>query len=97
MAKYIDNENVQFLFVDTWESAEDKLQNAKDFMSKKNYLFHVLMDNDNKMVEDFNVQGIPTKFIIDKTGRIRFKAIGFSGTDDALVDELTTMIEMVDK
>ena len=94
MAKYKDNENVQFLFVDTWESAEDKLQNAKDFMRNKNYAFHVLMDNDNKMVEDYNVNGIPTKFILDKAGRIRFKAIGFSGNDDALVDELTTMIEL---
>ena len=97
LAKYKDNENVKFLFVDTWESAENKLQNAKDFMSKKNYPFHVLMDNDNKMVEDFNVNGIPTKFILDKAGRIRFKAIGFSGNDDALVDELTTMIELAAK
>ena len=94
LAKYKDNKNVKFLFIDTWESAEDKLQNAKDFMSKKNYPFHVLMDNDNKMVEDFNVRGIPTKFIIDKAGKIRFKAVGFNGNDDALVDELTTMIEI---
>lgn len=94
LTKYKDNENVQFLFVDTWESGEDKLQNAKDFMRNKNYAFHVLMDNDNEMVKDFNVRGIPTKFIIDKEGRIRFKAIGFSGNDDALVDELTTMIEI---
>ncbi len=94
LTKFKDNENIQFLFVDTWESGEDKAQNAKDFMSKKNYPFHVLMDNDNEMVKDYNVRGIPTKFIIDKTGNIRFKAIGFSGNDDALVDELTTMIEL---
>jgi thiol-disulfide isomerase/thioredoxin len=97
LSKYRNDDNVKFLFVDTWESGEDKVKNAKDFMSKKNYPFHVLMDNDNEMVKDFNVRGIPTKFIIDKTGRIRFKAIGFGGNDDALVDELTTMIELAGK
>ncbi len=55
------------------------------------------MDNDNKMVKDFNGNGIPAKFIIDKAERIRFKAIGFNGNDDALVDELTVMIELAGK
>ena len=97
LAKYKDNENVKFLFVDTWENVDDKLSNAKDFMKKKNYPFYVLMDNDNKMVSDFNVAGIPTKIIIDKEGKIRFKAVGFGGNDDSLVDELTTMIEIAGK
>jgi len=97
LAKYKDNENVKFLFVDSWETVENKLQNAKDFMKNKNFPFYVLMDNDNKMVSDFKVSGIPTKFVIDKEGKIRFKSIGFSGNDDALVDELTTMIELAGK
>jgi thiol-disulfide isomerase/thioredoxin/uncharacterized protein YfiM (DUF2279 family) len=97
LTKYKDNENVKFLFVDTWENVDDKLKNAKDFMEKKKYPFYVLMDTENKMVEDFKVSGIPTKFIIDKNGKIRFKAVGFSGKDDELVDELTTMIEMASK
>ena len=66
-------------------------------MKNKNFPFYVLMDNDNKMVADFKVSGIPTKFVIDKEGKIRFKSIGFSGNDDALVDELTTMIELAGK
>jgi hypothetical protein len=55
------------------------------------------MDNDNKMVGDFEVSGIPTKFIIDKTGNIRFKAIGFEGNTDALAEEVLTMVEMAGK
>ena len=97
LAKYKDNENVKFLFVDTWENVDDKLKNSKDFMAKKNYPFYVLMDNDNKMVGDFKVSGIPTKFIIDKEGHIRFKSVGFQGNDDSLVDEVTTMIELAGK
>ena len=97
LTKYKDNPNVKFLFVDTWEKVDDKLKNAKAFMESKKYPFYVLMDDENKMVEDFNVSGIPTKFVIDKEGKIRFKAVGFDGNDDALVDELSTMIELASK
>jgi len=86
--------DVAFVFIDTWESADNKKQNAADFMKKNDYPFHVLMDDDNKVVSDFKVSGIPTKFIIDKTGNVRFKSIGFGGNNDALVDEVSMMVEM---
>lgn len=94
LTKYKDNPNVKFLFVDTWETADDKLKNARDFMTKKNYPFYVLMDSKDEMVSSFGVSGIPTKFILDKEGNIRFKSVGFNGNDDALVFELSTMIDM---
>ncbi len=92
--KYKDDPNVKFIFVDTWETAEDKKKNAQDFMTSKKYNFDVLLDNDNKTVEQFKVDGIPTKFVIDKNGKIRFKSVGFSGSDDKLMAELTAMIDM---
>ena len=87
-------DDVVFLFVDTWQSESDKKQNAADFLKKNNYPFHVLLDNEDKVVADFKVRGIPTKFIIDKTGNIRFTSIGFGGNDDALIDEVSTMVEL---
>ena len=66
-------------------------------MEKKGYDFHVLMDTEDKVVSDFSVSGIPTKFIIDGKGNVRFKSVGFAGNDDALVDELSTMIELAGK
>ena len=90
----LQGDNVAFVFVDTWESSENKKQNAADFMAKNKYPFHVLLDDTDKVVADFKVNGIPTKFVIDKTGNIRFKSIGFSGNDDALVDEVSMMVEM---
>jgi thiol-disulfide isomerase/thioredoxin len=94
IAKYKNDPDVQFLFVDTWEQTTAKEKNAGDFIASKKYDFHVLMDNDNKVVESFNVGGIPTKFVIDKTGKTRFKAVGFDGSDDKLVSELSAMIDM---
>ncbi len=87
-------EDVTFVFVDTWESVENKKQNAADFMKNKNYPFHVLLDESDKVVADFKVNGIPTKFVIDKTGNIRFKSVGFGGNDDELIDEVNMMVEM---
>jgi len=94
VTKYKDNPDVKFVFVDTWETAEDKKKNAQEFISSNKYTFDVLMDNDNKVVEQFKVEGIPTKFVIDKNGIIRFKSVGFSGSDDKLITELTAMIDI---
>ena len=63
-------------------------------MTKKGYDFHVLLDTEDNVVADYKVSGIPTKFVVDGNGNIRFKAVGFDGSDDALVDELSTMIEL---
>lgn len=92
--KYKDKPDVRFVFIDTWEQGEKKEKNAVDFMTSKKYTFHVLMDNDNKVVEQFKVNGIPTKFVIDKDGVIRYKSVGYNGSDDKLISELTAMIEM---
>lgn len=91
---HANRSDVVFLFVDTWENGADKEKNASDFLAKNKYPFTVLMDNDNAVVGKYKVQGIPTKFILDKNGRIRFKSVGYSGNPDTLVDEMAFMIEL---
>lgn len=93
--QYSSNHNVQFLFINSWENAEDKKENAREFIEDNNYPFHVLMDTDDKVIEDYRVSGIPTKFIVDGNGNIRFMKVGFSGNTDQMVDEISTMISMV--
>jgi hypothetical protein len=53
------------------------------------------MDYDNKVIGDFGVAGIPTKFIVDKNGNIRFMSVGFMGNVDQLADEISVMIGLV--
>ncbi len=93
--KYRDDESVRFLFINSSERVEDWKKNATDFMTKNNYPFHVLLDTENKVTTAFEVEVIPTKFVIDKKGKIRFKSEGFSGSTDQLVEELSQMIEML--
>jgi thiol-disulfide isomerase/thioredoxin len=101
--KYGTDTTVAFLFIHTWEhdtSAAQATTAARTFITDHQYPFEVLMDlkdpqdGANKVVESYKVSGIPTKFVVDPTGKIRFKFTGFSGGDDAAVEEVSAMIEM---
>lgn len=91
---YKDDPNVAFVFIDSWEKGADKLKNASDFITGKGYTFNVLMDTDDKVITSYGVSGIPTKYVIDGKGKIRFKSIGFEGSDEGLAEELSMMIEV---
>ena len=49
------------------------------------------------MVSSYKVEGIPTKFVIDGKGNIRFRFTGFAGGEDAAVEEVSAMIELAKK
>ncbi len=93
--KYADDPNVEFLFVDTWESGEDVEGKVRKFINDNAYRFNVLMDSKNEVVANYGVSGIPTKFILDKEGNIRYKSVGFGGNDAELIDELSIVIDIL--
>ena len=101
VTKYKDDENVVLLFVDTFESGDNREQLVTDFIAQNDYDFHVVYDNevensrDFEVAEKYGVSGIPTKIIIDKDGKIRFKAVGYSGQTEKLVSEMDIMIEIL--
>lgn len=94
--KYANNKDIEFLFVNTWESVENKVKNADDFMKKNDYPFHVLMDSENKVIESYKVSGIPTKFVIDKNQNIRFISVGLSGSPEYIAEEIDVMLSMIE-
>jgi peroxiredoxin len=93
VTKFKNDPDVKFIFVDTWERVDEKEKSASDFITANKYDFQVLMDNEDKVVEQFKVDGIPTKFVIDKNGNIQFKSVGFS-REDKLFNELPAMIDL---
>lgn len=92
--KFKDHPDVKFVFIDTWEQGADKEKRVMKFITSNRYTFDVLMDNDNKVVEQFKVQAIPAKFVLDKEGNICFKATGYFSDNDKLVEELNDMIAL---
>jgi peroxiredoxin len=94
--KYKSDESVKFLFINSWESGDKdkKLESVSKFIQNKGYSFQVLMDLDDKVINTYGVEGIPTKFVIGPDGRIKFKKIG-GGAADKLIEELYIMIDLV--
>jgi thiol-disulfide isomerase/thioredoxin len=99
--RFKSNPDVVFLFIDTWENDSNRVQKVTDFMAKNKYDFTVLYDvakskegNDFVVIEDYQVDGIPTKFVIDRNNNIRFKSVGYNGSADATVNEMTAMIDI---
>lgn len=100
MEKFKDDQDVRFLFIHTWEKEDSAAEKAKQYVVENNYPFEVLMDlknpdtKENKVVTDYKVSAIPTKFVIDRNGNIRFKFAGAGSTDEIAVEEVSAMIEM---
>lgn len=93
--RFKEDENVVFYFVNTREKGEDKVAKAKSFLEKKGYDFKVLFDLDQAVYKSYKMRGIPTKFVIDPAGNIRFKSVGYrGGNDEKLIEELAQMIEL---
>ena len=91
---YASDKDVVFLFIDTWEKGDRINDKVRKFITDNNYPFHVLMDEESKIVTQYKIEGIPTKIIIGPDQKIRFKSVGYGGDNLALVEELITMIDM---
>jgi thiol-disulfide isomerase/thioredoxin len=91
---FASDKNVVFLFIDTWENPENRDTRVNDFIHTNNYPFHVLLDDGNKIVGDYKVDGIPTKFIISPDQKVRFVSVGFGGNVDELFEEMKIMVEL---
>jgi peroxiredoxin len=105
--KYKDDPDVKFLFIHTWEnhhrnqkSDDNPTITAKKYIEDNHYPFQVLMDlkdpvtGKNNVVSSYKVMAIPTKFVIDKNGNIRFRFTGLTDGDDAAAEEVSAMIEI---
>ncbi len=101
VTKYASNPNVVFLFVNTWQREANREAIVNKFFEENKYDFNVLYDTRNKenpevfdVISAYKVKGIPTKFVIDPKGNIRFMAVGFSGSAEEVVKEIDIMIDL---
>jgi thiol-disulfide isomerase/thioredoxin len=100
--KYKNDPNVVFLFINTWQREDEREKNIKDWMAvNTKYNFKVLLDKKStdglenfEVVDKYKVTSIPTKFVIDGNGNIRFKKVGSESTPEAIVKELDMMITL---
>ncbi|MCA5004201.1 TlpA family protein disulfide reductase [Sphingobacterium bovistauri] len=97
--KYKNDEDVQFLFINTSQKEPDFKSIVSEFIKNNNYSFNVLFDEmtdwNKRIATLYEVKALPTKIIIDKYGDIRFHSSGSSSSIDEIMNDLITRIEIV--
>ena len=99
--KYANDQDVVFLFIDTWQREANYKELVNNFIESNKYTFQVLFDEmkntKDAVVSAYGVEGIPTKVVIDKEGFIRFKTTGGGADVDKIVNEMSAKIELAKK
>jgi peroxiredoxin len=62
----------------TNSGSKNSLQDAQNWVKQNNFSFPFYY-NDRKLAEAFGINTIPSTFLIDKTGTIKYKTVGFEG------------------
>ncbi len=94
--KYADNQEIVFLFINTWEREDNFKESVEKLLSKNKYTFHVLFDdNSSSTATAYAINGVPTKVVIDKKGYIRFQDNSGGGNIEELVRDLDIKIQLV--
>jgi thiol-disulfide isomerase/thioredoxin len=93
--KYRTDPRVAIFAINTWEREKGTEREAtvRKFLTENKYTFPVLYDDTS--VEKYGVEGIPTKFMIDQKGVIRFKSVGFDSGDKMLAEIDTQLAVML--
>ena len=74
----IDKDKIDILAV----NIQEKKNTVSDFISKNNYTFPVLVDEEGKAASIYQIRSIPTTFIIDKKGYLRAMLTGSREWDE---------------
>jgi peroxiredoxin/predicted negative regulator of RcsB-dependent stress response len=99
---YKKDTNVVFMFIHTSERSETATEDAISLLTNRHYTFDLFMDlktpatNKNPLLVAFEVKALPTKFVIDKNGIIKFRNSGYVSEYEA-VDEIRAMVDMANK
>ncbi|MYL60613.1 redoxin domain-containing protein [Virgibacillus halodenitrificans] len=89
MQNFYDEKEIVILAVNLTQT-EAKKQDVVDFMEKHRVTFPVLLDEASDVSNKYRIQPIPTTYMIDSQGRIRFKAYG-AMTYEQMVSEFEKM------
>lgn len=66
----------------------DSLSNVRSFLDRTEIQFEVLLDATTQYASQFPMKGLPTTFLVDKQGRIRYRLEGLAqwGSDEMLAE-----------
>lgn len=62
-------------------SVDEQVKDVTSYLQGQTIPFVVTLDPEGKLAEQFNVPGMPTSYLIDAKGQIRFRHVGFRAAD----------------
>lgn len=76
-------------------SVDEKPENVREFLKSTRVTFTVVRDAEQKLVAAADIPAMPTSFLIDRSGKIRFIHAGFDGdkTKREYVDEIEQLLK----
>jgi len=90
--KYKTNPNVVFMVINT--GAGNVIDDARGWVKKnKNYTFPIYFNNDKDIDKKIGFTVIPTVALLDKSGKMQFRTVGFEGS--GMEAKLTQQIEIL--
>lgn len=84
------DKNVVILGINSWENDQKKVE---PFLREKKITYRILLDSNNEVIEDYGVRGIPTFFIIDKKGIVRYTYVGLPSDDHLIQQNLDDLLK----
>jgi peroxiredoxin len=88
--KLLEDEPIAILAVDVGEDEDAIFMFTGDYPVE----FPLLMDRDESVIKSYPVIGLPTTYVIDPEGYIRYRAVGSREWDDpALLDQLRALLK----
>ena len=96
--RYKDRNDIVFLLVNVKENnPKTARERALGLVAKKNLTDALYFDLKNKMALDFDLQSLPTLYVIDRNGNIAFRNVGTTFNTQKKVEEVMAMIELADE
>ena len=89
--KYKNDSGVQFMIINS--GAKNTIDDARNWGGNKTYSFPVFFNTDATIGDKLKFNVIPATYIIDKTGKIRYRFIGFEGP--IIQQKIDAAIELV--
>jgi peroxiredoxin len=84
----LKDKNLEILSINQSEPAEQVTQ----FISRKKYGFHVLLDSDAAVSAKYGVRAIPTLVLVDKDGIVQWLQVGYAHDDKELERKVEGLI-----
>jgi peroxiredoxin len=81
--------NFEILSLDQGEAADKVSQ----FINRKKYGFHVLLDADGAIGNRYGVRGIPTLVLVDTNGVVQWLQVGYSSGSQELEQKIGNLVQ----